>query len=113
MRFFRRDARGTSRTRLSAREAGAMKQTSTPNRHVYVSWRAQVGKKAREYLTCRLRINKVFVYFTNLKMRVLKSTLKFLKCAPRSDERAVKTEHGILIHTDMHKPTSFLFNRLA
>lgn len=33
------------------------------------------SKKQREMHACRLRINKVFVYFTNLKMRGLASTL--------------------------------------
>jgi hypothetical protein len=45
VRFFRRDARGTSRTRLSAREEYAVTQTSTLKRHVNVRWRAQVDKK--------------------------------------------------------------------
>lgn len=84
--MFRREARRTSRTRLSAREARAATQASTPNRYAYVSWRALNVKKAREYLSCWLRTDKVFVYFTNLKMRDLKSAKKF-EDAPRRDDR--------------------------
>jgi len=77
VRFSRRDARGTSRTRLSAREVRAAKQSSSLNRYACVNRRTANVKKARESLSCWLRTDKVFVYFTNLKMRDLKSAKKF------------------------------------
>lgn len=65
-------------------------------------------KKADEYFSCRLRTDKVFVYFTRLKMCVYKGAV-FLKRAHRRNDR----DHGIQIHKDMHKTKPFLFNRLS
>ncbi|MEC5159605.1 MULTISPECIES: hypothetical protein [unclassified Janthinobacterium] len=58
-------------------------------------------KKAHENVLCWLRIDKVFVYFMRLKMRAL-------ECAVFSAAwHRKKSQIGIQIHTDMHKPTPF------
>lgn len=96
------------RTRSSAHIARRCRTRASAKRHRYVRWRAYRRKKAREYFSCRLRTDKVFVYFTRLKMRVYQGA-NFLKRTHRKNDH----DHGIQIHKDMHKTTSFLSSRLA
>jgi hypothetical protein len=59
-------------------------------------------KKAGENVSCRLRIDKVFVYFRTIA-NASGSMRGFLTSA--TPEKARKT--GIQIYTDMHKTTPF------
>jgi hypothetical protein len=103
---------------LSAREVRAATQSSSLNRYACVNRRTSNVKKARESLSCWLRTDKVFVYFTNLKMRDLKSAKNLkthhaeMTAIRDTDSHRYAQDHVVFVQPScliQFRPGGFLF----